>query len=433
MNRKSITLVLISLWLAALTGSSLYAADQRVYLTIGSAEARKIKFAVPEFTDTSPAGGSIAPGFGLTQTLTKSLEFHGIIETVPTLAGQNSVEALQRAGADYGVLGRYTVIDEAITIQLRLYDLSQGAMLFGKEYQGALSQAEEMIFTFTDAVINELTGVPGIASTQIAFVSQPANSRERELFTTNILGSKLRQVTRHRSLVVSPRFTRDGNFLAYTSYHSGNPNLYITDLRQSKTTQALSRRRGMNLAPAWYQDDSRFVLTLSYLGNPDLFLLNRDGKVEGQLTKDAGINVSPTISPDGTHMVFVSDRSGKPNLYLTELKTGKVRRLTFEGSENVEPDWSPTEDRLAFTCLRGGIYQLCTMNPFDEDSIQQITKTRSNHEMPAFSPDGNQIIFAKRDGANHKISAILKNGAFERILFSFPGSQSYPRWARKSY
>ena len=44
---------------------------------------------------------------------------------------------------------------------------------------------------------------------------------------------------------------------------------------------------------------------------------------------------------------------------------------------------------------------------------------------------GNQIIFAKRDGSGHKIYGIMKNGNYQRMLFSFPGSQTYPRWAVK--
>ena len=129
--------------------------------------------------------------------------------------------------------------------------VSAGDMLMGKSYKGPSSQTNEMIYKFTDAVMKELTGKPGIASSQIAFVSQPADKREKEIFITDILGNKQRQVTRHRNLVVSPRFSFDGTYLAYSSYHSGNQNLYITDLRQTKTTRAISKRKGMNLAPAW--------------------------------------------------------------------------------------------------------------------------------------------------------------------------------------
>jgi TolB protein len=114
-----------------------------------------------------------------------------------------------------------------------------------------------------------------------------------------------------------------------------------------------------------------------------------------------------------------------------ELSSGKIRRLTYEGTENAEPSWSPTENLVVYSSLRNGIYQLFTLNPFQENSTVQVTKDDTHHESPSWSPDGNQIIFAKRDGSGHKIYGIMKNGNYQRMLFSFPGSQTYPRWAVK--
>ena len=403
---------------------------QRAYIDISSPEARKIVFAVPWFENSDLQNVKQQYGRNLSKTLTRTLEFHGVIRVIPAenYAGRDNVEWKQ-LGADFAVIGQYTISKDTVRMEMRLLDVAAGDMLMGKSYKGPSSQTNEMLFKFTDAVMKELTGSPGIASTQIAFVSQPADKREKELFVTDILGSKLRQVTRHRNLVVSPRFSRDGVFLAYSSYHSGNQNLYITDLRQSKTTRAISRRKGMNLAPAWSPNGKQLIVTLSKNGNPDLFLLNRKGEIIRQLTQRSGINVSPSYSPDGKFIVFVSDRSRKPQLYLLELATGKIRRLTFEGTENAEPCWSPKENLIVYSSLRNGIYQLCTLNPFQENSTVQITNDATHHESPAWSPDGNQIIFAKRDGSGHKIYGIMKNGNYQRMLFSFPGTQTYPRWA----
>ena len=405
-----------------------------VHLTISSPDARKIVFAVPWFQNSDIADRKQQFGQSLASTLSKALVFHGIIDVIPSkdyMGSRNS--DWKSLGVDFTVLGQYTISKDIIKMELRLLDVSAGDMLLGKSYTGPSSRANEMIFKFTDAVINELTGKPGIASTQIAFVSQPLNLREKEIYITDILGTKLRQVTRHRNLVVSPRFSPDGTHLAYSSYHSGNQNLYVTDLRQSKTTRALSRRKGINLAPAWSPNGKQMIVTLSYKGNPDLFLIDNQGVIIKQLTQRVGINVSPTYSPDGKHIVFVSDRSRKPQLYLMELATGNTKRITYQGTENAEPSWSPTENLVVYSSLRDGIYHLCVINPFEDGSSVQITEDLTHHESPSWSPDGNQVIFAKRDGGVHKIYGIMKNGMFQRQLFSLPGSQTYPRWAAKDY
>jgi TolB protein len=311
---------------------------------------------------------------------------------------------------------------------MRLLDVAANEIIMGKSYSGLMPQKEQMLFKFCDNVIETLTGKPGIAATQIAFVNR--DNKVKEVYLTDILGTSFRQITRHKHLTVSPRFVPGGNFLTYTSYHSGNQNLYITDLRQNKTTRVLSKRKGLNLAPAWSPDGKYMVITLSTNGNPDLYLLDAKGEIVEQLTDRAGINVSPTWSPDGSHLVFVSDRGGKPQLYLMEMGTRKLKRLTFEGSENAEPCWSPNEDLIVYSSLRDGIYQLFTLNPYKNDPPIQLTDDLSYHESPCWSPDGNQVIFAKRDGEKNQIYGIMKNGSFQRRLFTLPGSQNYPQWSR---
>jgi TolB protein len=402
---------------------------ERVYLDITASEARKINIAVPFFQNKNIPGQQNVLARELADILSNALKFHGIISIISSPGyGSNATDEWKKSGADYAVLGQYEISSDVVKLEMRLLDVAGDEIIMGKSFSGSMTQKEQMLFKFCDNVIETLTGKPGIATSRIVFVNGENNTKE--VYLTDILGTRFRQVTRHKHLTVSPRFVPGGNFLTYTSYHSGNQNLYITDLRQNKVTRALSRRKGLNLAPAWAADGRSMILTLSTNGNPDLYLLNAEGEIIEQLTDRAGINVSPTWSPDGSHLVFVSDRSGKPQLYLMEMRTRKVKRLTFEGSENAEPSWSPTEDLIVYSSLRDGVYQLFTLNPYKNIAPIQLTDDLSSHEAPSWSPDGNQVIFAKRDGKNNQIYGIMKNGSFQRRLFTLPGSQNYPQWSR---
>ena len=401
----------------------------RVYLDITASDTRKINMAVPWFQNKGLNQQSQVAGRELADTLGKALVFHGIISIIPGTEYAGNQEAdWKKLGADYAILAQYETTGGQISMEMRLLDVAANEIIMGKSFSGAQTQKEQMLFKFCDSVIETLTGKPGIASSRIAFIN--GNNNVKEVYLTDILGTSFRQITRHKHLTVSPRFVPGGSYLTYTSYHTGNQNLYITDLRQDKTTKVLSRRKGLNMAPAWSADGSTMVLTLSKGGNPDLYLVDRKGEIIEQLTDRAGINVSPTWSPDGSHLVFVSDRSGKPQLYLMDMRTRKTERLTFEGSENAEPSWSPTEDLVVYSSLRDGVYQLFTLNPYRNEAPVQVTSDMSYHESPSWSPDGNQIIFAKRDGNKNQIYGIMKNGSFQRRLFTLPGSQSYPQWSR---
>lgn len=427
-SSKNIVLNILIFTLLALPAFA-SAETERVYLDISAPEARKINIAVPWFVNSGSVAAQESIGKIYADVIAKSLKFHGIIKIIPTTDYNGSqVANWQELGADYVVLGKYQILNKKVKLEMRLLDVTDNSVLLGKSYTGTDMQKNAMLFKFTDMCIESLTGAPGVASTRIAFVSYERNTKD--IYMTDILGRKIRRVTRHNNLTVSPRFTPDGNFLSYSSYHSGNQNLYITDLRQNKITKSLSRRKGMNLAPAWAPDGQSMVLTLSQYGAPDLYRMDRSGSIIEQLTKRSGVNISATYSPDGKYIVFVSDRSGRPQLYLMNLNTKKQRRLTYDGSENAEPNWSPTENKIVYSSLRDGIYQLCILDPFTTDDPIQITKDLTRHEAPVWSPDGNQVIFTKRDGARQQIYAVMKNGSYQRRVFSLPGNQSSPRWTK---
>ncbi len=403
-------------------------AKQIAYIDITSPDARRINIAVPWFININQPDRLQTLGRDLADSLGKSLDFHGIFSLLSSDQYSKRQDAnWKTSGADFVVLGSYSLSASGIQMEIRLLDVAGGDMLMGKRYKGQRNHEQSMLFRFTDAVIKEMTGQEGISSSKIAFISD--KSGFKEVYLTDILGEKTRQVTRHRNLVVSPRFLPGGQYLTYTSYHSGNQNLYITNLKQSSTTRPLSRRRGMNLAPAWSPDGKKMILTLSKDGNPDLFLLDRKGKIIKQLTYRSGINVSPTWSPDGKKIAFVSDRSGRPQIYIMDLRSNKVQRITFKGRENAEPSWSPKDDLITYSSLIDGAYQIYTIAPRPSATPKQITDGTAHHESPTWSPDGKQILFSLRNGQSQKIFAVLKNGSYKRKLFEIPGNQTYPRWS----
>lgn len=420
-------LAFLAVFLGALSTSQ----AERVYLDITAQDVRKVVVAVPQFTASSASDAEAKQGRAMSELLSRALAFHGFIQILdPERYGGRSDADWKALGADYVVVARYESDASGMLIEGRLLDVGEDRMITGRRYSGSVSQRDDMVLRLCDALIDEFTGVPGISRSRLAFVSDLTG--RKELYLADVMELNTRQVTRHNTLVVSPRFSPDGNFLAYSSYHSGNQNLYVTDLRQSKRTTAISRRKGSNLAPAWSPDGKTMVVTLSKDGNPDLYLISREGKILKQLTKRAGINVSPSWSPDGKTLAFVSDRSGTPHVYLMDMKTLGVRRLTFQGRENTEPAWSPDGKLLAYTGLGEGNYQIFTMDPQDPSTAQQITSGWGEFESPTWSPDGRQIAFSRRRNGRQEICVVMKDGRDMRVLFKHKGNQTYPQWAAGS-
>lgn len=402
---------------------------ERVYLDITATDVRKVVVAIPDFQDRKTGVASRTQGREMADLLGRALEFHGFVRVVdPKSYGTAPDINWADYGVDYVVRGRFENTGRELVLEGRLQDIAENRMLAGRRYRGVNGQQDDMVLRLADALVREFTGEPGISRTSIAYVSDETGAKE--VFLGDVMGRGRRQITRHKHLCVSPRFTPDGNFLAYTTYHRANQDLYITDLRQSKVTRSLSRRKGMNLAPAFSPDGRTMVLTLSKDGSPDLYLMTRKGKILKRLTSRMGINVSPSFAPDGKSLVFVSDRSGQPQLYIMKMDSGRVQRLTFEGKENSEPSWSPRGDKIAYTGRVDGRYHIFTIDP-KGGRPTRVTSEWGDFESPTWSPDGKQLVFSRRRNGHSEICRIFPNGKGMQVLFSLKGNQSYPRWSSR--
>ncbi len=423
--------VVISLCFACIVSLVVsYSAQARVYLDFTSPNLRKVPTAVPYFNNQSQPGKTDTMGKEMATLLTKALEFHGFISVIPSknYGGRHDID-WKALGANLTVIGRYTLSGADISLELILLDIIEGRRVFGRKYKGPKNKHKKMVLKFCDEVVKHLTGELGISRSKIAFVSD--KSGYKEIYVADVFGQNIRQVTRHKKLAVAPRFSPDGSKLAYTSYHKGNPNLYITSLSQNKTTRAVSRRQGLNLAPAWNgKDGTTMAITLSQEGNSDLYLMDTAGKIKKKLTANSGINVSPSWSPDGKRIAFVSDRSGTPQIYIMNVKNGKTNRITFLGSDNSQPTWSPKGDWIAYTGLYEGSYHIFIIRP-DGSSPVRITKYAGNHESPGWSPDGHQLIFSRRLNGKQELYVIFKNGSDLRRIFFAGGHQGSPQWSAR--
>lgn len=402
-------------------------AGARVYLDITSADMKKLSIAIPAFVDAAAPGVVTDKGQKMADLVAKALTFHGFVSVIPASSYQNNREANWSAlGADYVVLGSFGNEASEMVIEGKVMDTQGNKMLAGKRYRAPWSNERNILLKLSDEIIFQLTGEQGVSNTKIAFVSDKTG--KKEIYLADVLGDNIRQVTRHNGLAISPRFSPDGGKLAYTSYHRGNPNLYLTDLSQDKTTRAISWQQGLNMAPGWSPDGQTMVTTMSKDGNSDLYLMATTGKILDRLTNNEGINVSASWAPDGRRFAFVSDRTGTPQVYIMDVGSRQVQRITFSGKENTTPSWSPKGDLIAYTGLTDNGYQLFVISP-DGGEPTQLTQYHGNYESPSWAPDGRQIVLARARGEQKELCRIFLKGQGVTSLFPMKGSQTYPQWS----
>lgn len=400
----------------------------RVYLDVDAPTAKKIPVVVPELRNLGP--GETGLGKETAAQLARDLDFTGYFRLVDPkgFLGREEGDAVDfkgwsLAGADLLVKGTYRLDGGQLVIEFRLYDLLQGKMILGRGYRLPNSDYKTAAHRFADEILFLLTGEHGPFQTQLAFIS--TLDGHKELFVSDFDGSNPRRITRHQSIVLTPRWSPRGNEIAFTSYKDGSPALYLLQL-STMQTQKVSNRPGVNITPAWHPQGDSLALALNHRGNSQIIQVNKSGTMLTTLTQSWGIDVSPAWSPDGRQLAFVSNRSGTPQIYILDLTTREVRRLTFQGSYNVGPAWSPKGNVIAYAGKVGGQFQIFTISPAGGE-VQQLTH-QGNNESPDFSPDGSMIVFSSNRHGRSAIYVMNSNGANQRRITFLAGEQTSPSW-----
>jgi TolB protein len=405
------------------------------YIDITNPFLRKIPLAVPLFKNMSADDATAKLSQKASDLLAKTLDFTGFFKIIDRDAFLVDPETdiaspfvnfrnWTGVGAELLITGGLLVKNDIIEMELRLYDTFKEILLVGKRYKGSISDHRKMVRRFCSEVIFSLTGDKGIFNSEIAFIS--TGSGNKEIYLCEFDGYNPRQITHIKNITLSPAWSSDGEWISYTSYVKGKPDLFIKHLKEKRG--AVVAKKGINISPAWFPNKFSLAASLSFSGDPEIYLLTGTGKIIKRLTNKRGIDLSPSFSPDGKHMAFVSKRSGTPQVYIKNLSSGLTKRLTFQGRYNTQPSWSPQGDKLAYTGMGGGVSNIFVIG-IDGHGPVQLTQNEGDNEAPSWSPDGNLIVFSSTREGPSRIYVMTAYGTDQRRLLSLPGNQSEPEWS----
>ena len=290
-----------------------------------------------------------------------------------------------------------------------------GKNALSKTYNGA---GRLKVHQFADDIVETLTGNRGIASTRIAFVA--TRSGKKEIYTADIDGSNVLQLTHDNAISVAPSISPDARSLVYTGYQSGYADVYEIDLG-SGSRQRIIKFPGTNSGAAYSPDGHRIAVTLSKDGNPELYVTSAGGGGAKRLTHTPGVESSPTWSPDGGEIIYSSDDGGHPQLFRISASGGSPRAISTGHSYNTEPSWAPDGKKIAFTVREGGSFQVGVL-----ELGGGSTRLLGEGQDPVWGADSRHLIFAN---GGSLILLDVQTGQ-RTTLVSGLGRASEPTWSR---
>lgn len=406
----------------------------------------KARVAAADFAPRDQQAQSPANTFN--SVLWSDLEYAGVLELVsksfypldlPAIPAQLRMDMWNRdpVNAHMLALGNVSVSSEEMVIEAWLFDVrSQQPPILARRYRATPTEEEarRIAHQFADEIVARLSGgLPGVASTKIAFVSNRTGSKE--IWIMDYDGAGQRPLTSLRSIALTPRWSPDASRIAFTCYRRGPDNVTSAQIcmHSMETGKAVAfvTYRGTNSAPAWSPDGSQLMFMSSMHGDPELFVVNASGTNPKRITYSAGGDTSPAWNPrTGQQVAFVSDRGGIPQVYMMNADGTNVEKLRLPDTMGyvIDPAWSPNGQLLAFSWRRpSGNYDIYVMD-VASGQLVEITRDAGRNERPSWAPDGRHIVFESTRTGSRQIWTMLADGSQPRQL-TFEGANESPNWS----
>ena len=332
--------------------------------------------------------------------------------------------AWRQRSADALVGGSMTrLADGRYDIRARLWDVVKGQDK--AEFRDTVPAADlrQSAHRLADWVYQQLTGTPGAFATRIAYVTKAAG--RYTLWVADSDGEGAQAALASPEPIISPSWSPNGQQLAYVSFESRKPVIYVHEIATGRR-RVLANFRGSNSAPAWAPDGRSLIATLSRDGGSQLFRIDVASGEARRLTTSVGIDTEPAFSADGTALYFVSDRGGSPQIYRMPAQGGPAERVTFNGSYNISPSPSPDGRWLAYVSRIGGQFKLHVMDIASGQS-SPITDTAAD-EKPSFAPNSRLIVYATVAQGREALMTSTVDGRIKARLAGQGGDIREPDW-----
>ncbi len=411
-------------------------AQDELHGTVDQGNIQPLPIAIDITSATDAQGNSL--GAQISKVVSADLERSGYFKPIdPNAFIQHAVDVNVQPNFDNWrtINAQYlsnglarTDADGRLTVDFRLWDVFGSNQLLGQSMTATPENWRRVAHKIADMIYEKLTGQEGYFDTRIVFVAESGKrgARVKRLAIMDQDAFNPSYLTDGSLKVMTPRFSADGQLVAYMALSADSARIYIFNLETGRQ-ESVGEVKGMAFAPRFSPDGSKLAFSVSQAGATNIYVMDLSSRRVARLTSGSAISTSPSFSPDGSQIAFTSDRGGSPQIYLMNGDGGNVRRITFGGGIYSTPVFSPKGDMIAFTKQSGGRFSIGVMKP--DGSGEKLLTSSYLEEGPTWAPNGRYIMFFREPpGGSPSLWAVEASGRVERPV-PYAGGASDPAWS----
>ncbi len=325
------------------------------------------------------------------------------------------------------------------------------------------------LFSIKDVAEPQLSPDGRFVAYTVTTLDAKQDTSDTDVYLAPLEGGEPLRLTSSKKSDAKPRFSPDGEWIAFLSSREGDLTQIFLMSRRGGEAVKLTDFGASVSDLAWSPDSKRIALVVADVDQGALpkkdaeettkktakpivlrrVQFKRDGegylreqrnhvhvfdiakKTSFQLTSGPFDDSEPAWSPDGQRIAFVSNRalpdadlSQNSDIFVAAAKEGEIPRAVVNGpGGDSSPAWSPDSQWIAYVAggeprdMWYGASHLA-LAPVAGGAPKPLTaKLDRNVLSPRYTPDGQSVLFLLEDGGNQNLArASVELGTVERVV-----------------
>jgi TolB protein len=323
---------------------------------------------------------------------------------------------------------------QLVQVQYEFFDVNRELKLAGEILTGSVTQLRDIAHEISNVVFEQVTGTRGAFTTEILYIVAEYVSPEitnYRLEKADYDGQRAQVLLESREPIMSPNWSPNGQDIAYVSFETDLPRIYIQNITTGQRRQ-ITNYPNINSSPVFSPDGSKLAMVLSKDGSPDIYVQDLNTNELMRITDHPLIDTEPSWTADGRSIVFMSDRTGQPQIYQMELggDAYSVERLTYDCFNCAKARFLPDGVNLVHVrraTRQDPSYQIAILN-IETQRVLPLTST-SLDESPSLAPNGSMIMYGTKFNGKGVLDAVSIDGRVKFRLPSAEGDVREPAWS----